>query len=172
MRACKTQGYMSKPACPLVTCHLIATDPNVTCTDGDVRLMGGARDNEGRVEICYENHWGALCDNQWDNNDGMVVCRQLGFNTNGKKPHLFLIFRNRYVCCFLEYFVITFCAGVIARGGGYFGNGRGTIHLDYLNCTGSEQKLKECGHSGFGNTNCYSFEEDAGVICPGIIVSF
>ena len=84
-----------------------------------------------------------------------------------KKPTSFTHFQKK-ICCLLKYLVIVFCAGAIARGGGYFGKGRGTIHLDYLNCTGSELKLKDCGHSGFGNTNCYSFEEDAGVICPGI----
>ena len=62
----------------------ILADPNATCTTGDVRLRGGARDNEGRVEICYDNHWGALCDNSWDNNDAAVVCRQLGYSTDGK----------------------------------------------------------------------------------------
>ena len=61
-----------------------STDPNANCTTGDVRLRGGASDNEGRVEICYDNHWGALCDNDWDNNDAAVVCRQLGLSTEGE----------------------------------------------------------------------------------------
>ena len=62
----------------------VLPDPNANCTTGDVRLRGGARGNEGRVEICYDNHWGALCDNDWDNNDAAVVCRQLGLSTEGE----------------------------------------------------------------------------------------
>ena len=67
--------------------YLISTvsDPNVTCDDGDVRLGGGATSNEGRVEICFNNHWGGLCDNDWDVSDATVVCRQLNFNINGEQ---------------------------------------------------------------------------------------
>ena len=59
-------------------------DPNIICTDGDVRLRGGATPSMGRVEICLDNNWGGLCDNGWDANDAFVVCRQLGFRTEGK----------------------------------------------------------------------------------------
>ena len=53
------------------------------CQDGDVRLRGGQNSSEGRVEICFNNQWGTVCDDSWSTSDGNVVCRQLGFSPNG-----------------------------------------------------------------------------------------
>ena len=66
---------------------MILTDRNYTvdisCNDGDVRLVGGANDLEGRVEICYNKMWGSVCQNSWQNNDVRIVCKQLGHHSKG-----------------------------------------------------------------------------------------
>ena len=47
------------------------------CSEGEVRLRGGAYLTEGRVEICLSNEWGTVCDQMWDVVDAGIVCRQL-----------------------------------------------------------------------------------------------
>ena len=54
------------------------------CTFGDVRLVGGSVPNEGTVEVCQYSVWGRVCDDQWNTDDARVVCRQLGYGTDGK----------------------------------------------------------------------------------------
>ena len=59
--------------------------------------MDGSSKLEGRVEICYGNSWGAVCDYNWDASDARVVCRQLGFSIAGIKITVIIVSYNSEV---------------------------------------------------------------------------
>ena len=50
------------------------------CVNGDIRLVNGKSEMEGRVEVCSSRRWGTVCDSYWTDNHTAVVCRQLGFS--------------------------------------------------------------------------------------------
>ena len=105
-------------------------------SDGvDVRLVGGASDNEGRVEVYYQNTVGTVCDDSWGLEDAEVVCRMLGFP--GAEDY---------------------------KTNAFFGAGAGEIMLDDVDCIGNETNLAECPHRDFFSNNC-GHAEDAGVVC-------
>lgn len=56
----------------------------VDCAEGDLRLVGGEYEYEGRVEICLSGTWGTVCDDIWNSQNARVVCNQLGFNFSGE----------------------------------------------------------------------------------------
>uniref|UniRef100_A0A673AQN5 Neurotrypsin n=1 Tax=Sphaeramia orbicularis TaxID=375764 RepID=A0A673AQN5_9TELE len=100
-----------------------------------LRLVGGEEDFEGRVEVFYGGRWGSVCDDQWDDRDAEVVCRQLGFSGVAK-----------------------------AWSWAHFGQGSGPILLDAVKCTGNEFFLDQCSHGDWEQHNC-DHMEDAGVSC-------
>ena len=57
------------------------------CTDGEVRLVGGESEFEGRVEVCLNNRWGTVSSNGWTQTNTEVVCNDLGYEYSGKISH-------------------------------------------------------------------------------------
>ncbi|XP_053168860.1 neurotrypsin-like isoform X1 [Hemicordylus capensis] len=100
-----------------------------------LRLVGGKKRFEGRVEVYHDGNWGTICDDQWDDKDAAVVCRQLGLSGTPK-----------------------------AVSWARFGQGSGPILLDEVECSGNEFLLDQCKKSNWGEHNCDHIE-DAGVTC-------
>uniref|UniRef100_A0A8D0C8G5 Neurotrypsin n=1 Tax=Scleropages formosus TaxID=113540 RepID=A0A8D0C8G5_SCLFO len=105
------------------------------CKQGSVRLQGGRSKLEGTVEVYHAGQWGTVCDDQWDDADAEVVCRQLGLSGTAK-----------------------------AWGQAYFGEGSGRVLLDEVRCTGNELSIEQCPKALWGEHNC-EHREDAGVSC-------
>ena len=45
--------------------------------------MDSEKIGEDRVDICFNNTYGSICADFWDEVDAQVVCGQLGFMRNG-----------------------------------------------------------------------------------------
>ena len=56
---------------------------------GDISIVGGPHQWEGRVEIYLSGIWGTITDSDWTNEDAAVVCRKLGYITQGHKKIIY-----------------------------------------------------------------------------------
>lgn len=56
------------------------------CSAGQIRLVDGSSNMEGRIEICYGGRWGTVCDDFWGTDDARVACKQAGLPWRGKTP--------------------------------------------------------------------------------------
>ena len=61
--------------------------------------------------------------------------------------------------------IIMYCLGATAFSDAYFGEGKGTIHFDFIKCSNSDQSLIECV---MGKNATSTHITDVGVKCtPG-----
>lgn len=103
--------------------------------DGALRLVGGNYVSEGNVEVLHNGKWGTVCDDEFDNSEANVICRQLGFEKATK---------------------VTTAST--------YGHAKRTFWMNNLYCDGSEDELTKCRFDGWENTDCAP-SEAAGVIC-------
>ena len=67
------------------------------CTYGDVRLVNGRNQYEGRVEVCINNQWGTVCDNSWSATDATTVCKQLEYAYTSSMIKLLLVAKINFL---------------------------------------------------------------------------
>ena len=130
------------------------------CRVGDLRLVGGETEMEGRVEVCGDNYgrWGTVCNKQWTAAHTKVVCRNLGFSDSEGIMHTLIYSLH------IQLIPFSWCTGSYHESD--FGEGAIPILMDYVNCSGTEFRLWDCPH--FTHSYGCSHSDDVGVHCqPG-----
>ena len=108
------------------------------CTEGSIRLRNGSQTTvlAGRVEICINNQWSAICNQGWSDLDAIVACRQLGQLTkNSQEIHQAAIL---------------------------FGQGDAPLLIGNVGCSGNEDAITNCSFNL--QHNCLP-NQTAGVQC-------
>ncbi|XP_049334513.1 deleted in malignant brain tumors 1 protein-like isoform X4 [Astyanax mexicanus] len=109
-------------------------DAGVICSR--VRLVGGSHCS-GRVEVLHGESWVTVCDADFNQQDGEVVCRDLG------------------------------CGSLVeVLGAAAFGRGEGQVWSEELQCRGNESQIHFCPKSSSLKHNC-SHDNDVGLACSG-----
>ena len=50
------------------------------CVDGEVRLMEGKTELEGRLDVCFGQRWGTISSDGWAEINSRIVCSDLGYD--------------------------------------------------------------------------------------------
>ena len=119
---------------------LVCWDATIgTTADGAARLVDGAAQNEGRLEVSYKGAFGSVCEDNFGTSEAATVCHQLGFAGVSRLAP----------CC-------------------QFGQTSGETWLDDVDCRTGEVWLANCTHRGWGVEDCHH-GQDVGVVCNGML---
>jgi serine/threonine protein kinase len=108
------------------------------CEENDVRLVDGTAPWNGRLEICKGGLWGAVCEDQFEDIDAAVTCKQLGFPTEN----------------------------AFALPGATFGESQ-RMWIKDVECLGNEDSLYQCQSSSPGSFVGCQAQNCTGVWCTG-----
>ncbi|CAI9722758.1 atrial natriuretic peptide-converting enzyme-like isoform X3 [Octopus vulgaris] len=98
------------------------------CT-ASVKLVNGTNPSNGRIQITINNITGTICDDNFNNIEATVICKQLGYKSG------------------------------IALPGGTYGKGNGIIWYDEVNCYGNENSIEFCNGNTKGEHDCDHTED-------------
>uniref|UniRef100_K1PRQ0 Deleted in malignant brain tumors 1 protein n=1 Tax=Magallana gigas TaxID=29159 RepID=K1PRQ0_MAGGI len=101
-----------------------------------IRLVNGAHAYEGRVEVYHGGRWGTVCDDGFDAEDAVVVCRMLGYIS----------------------------VHVTVHRGDVFGHSDRPEVISDLKCNGTEPDISACTNITYTERPC-SPGNEVGVTC-------
>ena len=153
---------------------LFVTKTNSDCKDGEIRLVGGASELEGTVEVCLGNLWGLVAESGWSFVDAQVVCSQLEYSQEGTSDETWFLVPCIYksvfttclrckglhlakMSCVIHIFFLG--TGMQALNNSHYGKPRKPVHMSNVYCTGKELQLISCLHHEFD-----SFEEKKDIL--------
>lgn len=87
-------------------------------------MVEGQSNQEGLLQVYYNNTWGWVCANQWDKDDADVACRMMDFSGMVNTFHI----KNK--------------------------ESKTIAWLNNMQCTGRERSLFSCDRYGFGSNDC------------------
>lgn len=106
-----------------------------------VRLTNAdSQSHVGTVQIFADNRWAEVCDDEWDDDDASVLCRELGFVSG-------------HALTGVSKYEEEFESWVLFKKA-----------FDNVSCTGSETSLLDCPKRRFSASTCRA-NKLAGVIC-------
>ena len=66
-------------------CYMHFISVAIDCSEGAIRLVGGASKYDGRVEVCINKIWGTVCAGGTTPSDAQKICTSRGFSDQGEK---------------------------------------------------------------------------------------
>ncbi|XP_038057002.1 deleted in malignant brain tumors 1 protein-like isoform X2 [Patiria miniata] len=110
--------------------------------EGDLRLIGGTHAFQGYLQVHSEGSWGTVCgDEQWDENDARVVCRQIGAFGGVMSPNSTHSFSQV--------------------------DGNSPVHMAMVKCDGTEKRLDGCSFSNDTSSCTHALDVKMDCVIPG-----